>query len=112
MRNRIRGALKNYENRNKTHTFEYVGCNLQELREHLEKQFWEGMTWDNQVEWHIDHIRPCASFDLSIEDERHKCFHYTNLQPLWAHDNLSKGSKYCQEIQPSIFSSRTPQIPI
>jgi hypothetical protein len=98
MRGRVNGALKNYENRNRKHTLEYVGCNLQELREHLEKQFNNGMTWENQGQWHIDHIRPCASFDLSKEEERHKCFHYTNLQPLWAFDNLSKGANYCQEI--------------
>ena len=98
MRVRVTCALNNYENRSKKHTFEYVGCNLQELREHLEKQFTIGMSWENQGQWHIDHIRPCASFDLSKEEERHKCFHYTNLQPLWASDNLSKGSKYCQEI--------------
>ena len=98
MRRRVLEALKKYDKRNKKHTFEYVGCNLQELREHLEKQFNNGMTWDNQGDWHIDHIRPCASFDLSKEEERHKCFHFTNLQPLWAFDNLSKGAKYCQEI--------------
>jgi hypothetical protein len=98
LRRRVYDSLKNYENRNKKHTFEYVGCNLQELREHLEKQFTIGMSWENQGQWHIDHIRPCASFDLSKEEERHKCFHYKNLQPLWASDNLSKGSKYCQEI--------------
>ena len=53
------------------------------------------MTWKNWgvKGWHLDHIIPCASFDLSLPEEQKKCFHYTNLQPLWAEDNLSKGSK-------------------
>ena len=55
------------------------------------------MTWENHGEWHIDHIKPCASFNLLNEDEQKKCFHYTNLQPLWASENLSKGCKYVDE---------------
>ena len=72
-----------------------VGCNGKKLREHLEAQFQEGMTWENYgyEGWHMDHIKPCASFDLSDEEEQKKCFHYTNLQPLWAKDNYAKGSK-------------------
>lgn len=54
------------------------------------------MTWDNYGYrgWHVDHIAPCASFDLSNPAEVAKCFHYSNLQPLWAKDNLSKGGIY------------------
>ena len=51
------------------------------------------MSWDNYGEWHIDHIVPCASFDLSKKSEQKKCFHYTNLQLPWARDNLLKGCK-------------------
>ena len=61
---------------------------------HLEKTFKPGMTRENHGKWHVDHIRPCSSFDLSKPEEQAKCFHYTNLQALWAHENLSKGSKY------------------
>jgi hypothetical protein len=52
------------------------------------------MSWDNHGKhgWHIDHIRPCASFDFSDPEQQQQCFHYSNLQPLWAGDNLSKGS--------------------
>jgi hypothetical protein len=72
----------------------YVGITAHELKQHLEGQFKDGMTWDNWSPsgWHIDHIRPLASFDLTKEDEREKAFHYSNLQPLWAKDNLSKGN--------------------
>jgi len=81
-------------------TTEYLGCDKKTLYNHLEKQFKDGMTWENKSEWHIDHIKPCASFNLELEEERIKCFHYTNLQPLWATDNLSKGDKYDEKTHP------------
>lgn len=70
-----------------------LGCSIEELKKHLESQFQEGMSWDNWTRdgWHIDHIIPLASFDLSNSEEFKKACHYTNLQPLWAEDNLSKG---------------------
>ena len=76
-------------------TANLLGCSINELRAHLERQFTVGMTWDNYgVEgWHIDHRKPCASFDLTIPEQQKICFHYTNLQPLWARDNLSKGDR-------------------
>jgi len=75
-------------------TLKLLGCNLLELTKHLEKQFTKGMSWQNYGTWHIDHIKPCASFDLTQESEQKKCFHYSNLQPLWAEDNLRKGDRY------------------
>lgn len=75
------------------HTFELIGCSPKELKQHLQKQFQSGMTWKNYGKWHVDHIRPCASFDLQKFIEQKKCFHYTNLQPLWAKENISKGCK-------------------
>jgi hypothetical protein len=75
-------------------TMDLIGCEILFLKGYLEDKFTEGMSWENHGKWHIDHIRPCASFDLKEEGEQMKCFHYTNLQPLWAKDNLSKGSKY------------------
>jgi DNA/RNA endonuclease G (NUC1) len=48
------------------------------------------MTWENYGKWHIDHIKPCANFNLSNDDEQKLCFHYTNMQPLWAIDNQRK----------------------
>ena len=52
------------------------------------------MNWGNRKKWHLDHIRPCASFDLSDINQQKECFHYSNFQPLWAKDNISKGSLY------------------
>jgi hypothetical protein len=74
-------------------TIALTGCSAVELKSHLEGQFTDGMTWDNYGDWHMDHIKPCASFDLMIDSEQRECFHYTNLQPLWAEDNLIKGKK-------------------
>jgi hypothetical protein len=76
-------------------TMNLLGCTIQEAREYLEKKFKEGMTWENHglYGWHIDHIIPCASFDLTDPEQQKKCFHYTNLQPLWAAENMSKGAK-------------------
>ena len=68
-----------------------IGCSWEELVAHLESLFLEGMTWDNRSEWHIDHRIPLASAET--EEEIHKLCHYTNLQPLWATDNMSKGPK-------------------
>ena len=72
-----------------------VGCSFVELRGHLERQFRKGMSWENYGfrGWHIDHILPCSAFDLSREEELRRCFHFTNLRPLWARENLRKGAK-------------------
>ena len=78
------------------HTLDLLGCSVEELKQHLEKQFKDGMTWDNHnfYGWHIDHIRPCASFDLTKPEQQQECFNYKNLQPLWAKENLSKHDKW------------------
>ena len=67
--------------------------NIESYKKYLEAKFQNGMDWTNYGEWHIDHIIPCAKFNLTNPEEQKKCFHYTNTQPLWAKDNLSKGSK-------------------
>ena len=72
------------------HTLELLGCSLDFLKQHFESKFIPGMSWSNYGKWHIDHIKPCASFDLSKPSEQKKCFNYINLQPLWALDNLRK----------------------
>lgn len=80
---------KNFSKRNKT--FYIIGCSPKSLKEHLEKQFVDGMTWENRNEWHIDHIIPLSS--AKTEEEIYKLCHYTNLQPLWIKDNLKKSNK-------------------
>ena len=73
---------------------DYIGCTMPELRAWLEKQFKRGMTWKNYgPHWHVDHILPCSSFDLSDPKQVLQCFHFTNLRPLKAFDNVSKGGK-------------------
>lgn len=68
---------------------DYLGCSILDLKVYLESKFQLGMTWDNYGDWHIDHIIPLAS--ALDEQEILKLCHYTNLQPLWAKDNLIKG---------------------
>ena len=75
-----------------TSTFKWVGCSPEQLKAHIESLFQEGMTWDNygKYGWHVDHIRPVSSFKPEEWDQIN---HYTNLQPLWWQDNLSKSNK-------------------
>lgn len=68
LRSRVRSALK--ENTKSKPTMDLIGCSIPFLKEHLENQFQEGMTWDNYGDWHIDHRKPCCSFDLSIEETK------------------------------------------
>lgn len=79
-------------------TMQICGIDLNGLMRHLESKWKPGMSWQNHGKfgWHIDHIKPCSSFDLSIEDDVKKCFNYNNLQPLWWNENLSKGDKYSE----------------
>ena len=91
VRHRVSEFLKVKNIRKKNKTFEIVGCSPQFLKEYLEKQFVDGMTWESRSEWHIDHIIPLSS--AKTEEELYKLCHYSNLQPLWAGDNLSKGTK-------------------
>lgn len=72
-----------------------LGCPVVWLEAYLEELFLPGMTWGNcGPVWHIDHIRPCSNFDLTDLEQQHQCFHWTNLQPLFAGENLQKSDKY------------------
>lgn len=75
-------------------TRDLLGCSIDEFKSYMESLFTEGMSWGNRGKngWHIDHIIPCSAFDLSDPEQQRKCFHYTNLQPLWARENLSKNN--------------------
>jgi hypothetical protein len=89
--NNLRHRLYRYvRSNNSPRHKKLLGCSIEQLKQHLEKQFQSGMSWQNYGKWHVDHIKPCASFDLNNSTEQEVCFHYTNLQPLWAKDNLRK----------------------
>jgi hypothetical protein len=95
LRNRINCAIKHDQKRGSA--VKDLGCSIEFLKKHLEKQFKEGMSWDNwglgDNKWHIDHIIPLSSFDLTDREQFLKACHYTNLQPLWAEENMKKGKK-------------------
>ena len=96
IRNGIHDALKKRGIRKSEKTFTLLGYSADDLKTHLETQFADGMSWDNMSEWHIDHIRPIASFnyDSTEHPDFKKCWALNNLQPLWAADNLSKNNSW------------------
>lgn len=91
LRKRIRNSLKKLEKNGSA--VKDLGCTVKELKIYMEKMFVDGMSWKNHGEWHIDHIIPLASFDLTDREQFLKAVHYTNLQPLWARENISKGCR-------------------
>ena len=100
IRSRMYMGLKSQSIKKSVRTLELLGASKEDVWKHLESQFKEGMTRENHGHkgWHVDHVRPCSSFDLSDPEEQKKCFHYTNLQPLWWWENLSKGSKIVDNV--------------
>jgi hypothetical protein len=94
---RLRGYLRKcVTNGQKTaRTEQLLGCSFAEFVTHLQRQFIPPMDWAAFLrgEIHIDHIKPCSRFDLSKPEQQRACFHYSNLQPLWASDNLCKGKR-------------------
>lgn len=108
LRGRIVKAIQLRGARKSAPTMVLVGCSIDELMKHLESKFQSGMTWENRHAWHIDHIKPCASFNLMNPEEQRKCFHWTNLQPLWAKDNLDKRAKLTWTITPLESGSYIP----
>ena len=93
IRSRIRNAIK--RNSKSASTIKLIGCSIEYLIKYLEVQFDDEMTFEALLSGkiHIDHIKPCASFDLSDPEQQKICFNFKNLQPLWAEDNMTKGSK-------------------
>ena len=92
LRNRLNMALKAGGIRKTTSTMKLCGCSLEKLKQHIEDQFYDGMSWEKK-NFHIDHMEPCALFNLADEEEQRKCFHYTNLKPEWPSKNMSDGGK-------------------
>lgn len=92
LRGRLRKAFLAQGSVRAARSAELVGCTPAELKCWIEAQFQPGMSWENYGYrgWHIDHIRPCISFDLNDPEQQRQCFHYTNLQPLWGAENRAK----------------------
>ena len=102
LRCRLKTAIKN--NQKTGRTLDLIGCSIDELWIHLEKQFITGMTRENYGKdgWDIDHIIPCDWFKKNIDfstdiSDQKRCFHYTNLRPMWHLDNIKKGNKLTNE---------------
>lgn len=108
---RVRRALEGI-GRKSEKTRELVGCDFPSLMKHIESLFRPGMTWDNygkgEDKWHIDHITPCSSFDLTDVEQQRKCFHYSNLQPLWERLNMAKGNKPLDKLTPDMLPIKRP----
>jgi hypothetical protein len=99
MRKRIMRVLKRDGGKKSKRTMKLVGCTVEQLKQHIEKKFKPGMSWEQRNLFHIDHIIPCASFDLTKLSQQKKCFHYTNLQALIPIENIKKGAKLNYESQ-------------
>ena len=94
LRRRLSEFIKS-TSRREVHLF---GCSAHFMRRHIESQFKRGMTWENRKEWHIDHIRPCASFEFVEKSDALICFNWKNLRPVFASVNARKGSKWRGEL--------------
>lgn len=90
---RLRSALKRSNIEKSQRTQEYIGCSYAFLKRHIESQFKNGMAWEKPASFHIDHIRPLSSFDLTDSEQLKAAFHWSNLQPLYPMDNIKKGNK-------------------
>lgn len=106
---RTRMAIKAQGGSKTGSILQILGAPIVVVRAHIQSQFKKGMTWKNwgRKGWHLDHIVPCAAFDLTNEEQRRKCFHYTNLRPLWAVENLLKSDQIvtCQPELPLVLST-------
>jgi hypothetical protein len=92
--NRIRKFINTTKIAGKS-TIELLGCDINSFKKYIESKFKPDMNWSNygKFGWHLDHIKPCAFFDLTDPLQQKICFHYSNIQPLWWYENLSKGDK-------------------
>ena len=93
LNHRISGALISNNIKKKDKTVEYIGCSIHFLQKWIEFQFQENMTWENYGQWHLDHVKPCSSYNLSVTEQINECFCWKNIQPLWQIDNLKKSNK-------------------
>lgn len=104
LRATLNRALRRQFVKKSKRTMELVGCSPNELKEHIQRLFTDGMTWDNRNLWHVDHIRPLDSFDLRNVEQQKEAMHFSNLQPLWSTDNHRKSNKW-------IATASSPEYP-
>jgi len=97
LRCRVYGALKCQGVRKNVKTEKLIGCTIEECKKYIESLWLPGMSWRNHAlrGWHIDHIKPVNTFDLFDDEQQKQCFHYTNLRPLWATENLFRPHDGC-----------------
>lgn len=97
LRSRLKSAV--IDGHKSAPTMELLGCSVDYFRKWIEYQFVDIISWDNHGNyWHLDHVKPCASFDLTIESEQQKCFHWKNIRPLEKGENMSKSNKIDNDI--------------
>ena len=99
LRSRVSHAIKKLGGVKSARTEALIGCSFKHLMAHLESLFKPGMTWENYGKWEIDHIKPCAIFDLTAPNQQRACFHFTNVQPLWRDENRSKYCRYDPDME-------------
>jgi hypothetical protein len=98
LRKRLCAVLKSTNSKKCDNTLKLLGCSLGFLKKWFEFLFEEDMAFENHGSlWHIDHVIPCSLFNVSVDEEQKRCFHWTNLQPLRAEINISKNNKLTQE---------------
>ncbi len=98
LNHRISGALKSNNNKKINKTIKYTGCEISFFKKWIENLFQDKMSWENYGEWHLDHVKPCASYDLSDEAQINECFNWKNYQPLWKINNLIKSDKIDEQL--------------
>ncbi len=96
LRRRLNSMLRRQKSHKANRMINLLGCSMDSFKIYLESLFDVGMSWENYgKEWEIDHIMPCALFDLTNPDHQKRCFHVSNMQPLWIWENRVKSKKYC-----------------
>jgi hypothetical protein len=93
LNHRISEALFTNKVTKNNNTINYIGCTIPFLKDWIEYQFIDNMCWDNYGKWHLDHVKPCASYNLENDKDIKECFNWKNYQPLWCKDNLIKSNK-------------------
>lgn len=98
LNHRISESLKSMNNKKTNKTKQYIGCEISFFRTWIQYQFQQNMSWNNYGEWHLDHVKPCSSYNLNNNNDVLECFNWKNYQPLWSKDNLIKSDKINEQL--------------